>query len=76
LGHAQRYPPNPNAGAVIRVRLAGHDFRVVAQAARVAGMTLPTYMREAAVARAVAGQDPSAVAGAQWPEDEAAGTSR
>jgi hypothetical protein len=50
--NAQRYPPNPNAGAVIRVRLAGQDFRAVAQAARAAGMTLAAYIREAAVARA------------------------
>jgi hypothetical protein len=50
---AQPYPPNPDAGAVIRVRLAGEGFRAVTRAAHAANMTVAEFVRVAAVTRAV-----------------------
>ena len=53
---AQRYPPNPNAGSVFRVRLQGAELREIADAARAAGVTLATFLREAALKEARARQ--------------------
>jgi hypothetical protein len=53
---AERHPPNLNAGAVVRVRLTGQDFRAIAQAARAADMTLADFVRDAAISRATAGR--------------------
>jgi uncharacterized protein (DUF1778 family) len=36
----------------VRVRLAGQDFRAIAQAARAAEMTLTDFILDAAIARA------------------------
>ena len=53
---AQRYPPNPNAGAVVRVRIPHVEFGEIADAARAAGVTLATFLREAALKEARARQ--------------------
>jgi hypothetical protein len=49
---AERHPPNPNAGAVVRVHMRAAEFREIMQAVRATGSTLATFMREAALGRA------------------------
>jgi hypothetical protein len=49
---AERFPPNPHAGAVIRVHVTAAEFRDIIQAARAADMTLETFVRGAALAHA------------------------
>jgi GTP cyclohydrolase II len=53
---AERHVPNPNAGAIVRVRLRGTEFDVIADAARACGSTLEAFMREAALAQASNGR--------------------
>jgi hypothetical protein len=49
---AERHPPNPLAGAVVRVHMTAAEFREIMDAVRTEGTDLETLIREAALAYA------------------------